>query len=144
MSKALDTAEGIRHKRITDYNRRSKMTDAPKLWKDMTDAEKGELLLACHNGETLQSHWSRGWSDLYTFEPRLYPRFAYRIKPKAPKVETFISRVQLWDDEYITRICYEHGDDQGKIANITHTYTITDGIVTSCDTVIHKNGEADQ
>ena len=120
------------------------MTDAPKLWKDMTDAEKGELLLACHNGETLQSHWSRGWSDLYTFEPRLYPRFAYRIKPKAPKVETFISRVQLWDDEYITRICYEHGDDQGKIANITHTYTITDGIVTSCDTVIHKNGEADQ
>jgi hypothetical protein len=142
ISKALDTAEGIRHKRITEYNRRSKMTNTPKLWKDMTAPEKGELLLARHNGETLQSYSTRGWSDLCRFEP--WVNYAYRIKPKAPKVETFTNRVQLWDDEDVTRICYGHGDELGKISNITHTYTITDGVVTSCDTIIHNNEEADQ
>jgi hypothetical protein len=52
--------------------------------------------------------------------------------------------VQLWDDEGVNRIYYGHYDDMGKIANITHTYTITDGIVTGCDTIIHNNEEADQ
>jgi hypothetical protein len=114
------------------------MKNTPTLWKDMTDAEKGTLLLAHHDGAVIEFFLHIHWRGI-DWQPRWKPGCAYRIKPKAPKVETFISRVQLWDDEGVPRMCHGHYDDQGKIANITHTYTITDGIVTACDTIIHKN-----
>ena len=120
------------------------MTNTPTLWKDMTDAEKGTLLLACHNGETLQSHFMRGWSDLCTFEPRLYPRFAYRIKPKTPKVETHEHRCHVWLCGDASMICPKGHITGAGLGNITHTYTITDGVVTACNTIIHNNGEVDQ
>jgi hypothetical protein len=118
------------------------MTNTPKLWKDMTAPEKGALLLAHHEGKEIECNIDNGvW---FYSDPQWNAAHAYRIKPNAQKVETFISRVQLWDDEYVTRICYGHGDEYHKIANITHTYTITDGIVTACDTIIHKDEETDQ
>tara|TARA_R110000824_G_scaffold173105_4_gene351145 strand:- start:54 stop:416 length:363 start_codon:yes stop_codon:yes gene_type:complete len=120
------------------------MTNTPKPWKDMTDIEKGTLLLAEHDGNEMQRHYYDGWVGLGHGRVGLGCSVAYRIKPSAPKVETFISRVQLWDDEGVTLISLGHDDERGKIANITHTYTITDGIVTACVTVIHKNEETDQ
>jgi hypothetical protein len=118
------------------------MTNTPTLWKDMTDAEKGELLLAYHDGAVIECNIDNGvW---FYSDPQWNAAHAYRIKPKAPKVETFTSRVQLWGDSEVTHICYGHYGETDKIANITHTYTITDGIVTACDTIIHNNEEADQ
>jgi hypothetical protein len=137
ISKALDTAEGIRHKRITEYKRRSRMKNTPTLWKDMTDPEKGALLLAAHEGNAIMAYDNVHKYWFKAERPHWASDFSYRIKPKAPKVETFTSRVQLWDDEGVTRMCYAHGDELGKISNITHTYTITDGIVTDCNTIIH-------
>ena len=121
----------------------------------MTDAEKGELLLAHHEGKTIQwdgivsttGTWG-GWGDCDddclwdgTFSR---DGFAYRIKPKAPKVETVTDKRQVWLSPTGEMRIAGQGDAFGKIANITHTYTITDGILTACDTIIHKNGEADQ
>jgi hypothetical protein len=72
--------------------------EEPKLWRDMTDAEKGALLLAHHEGKVIE--WSgisattgglTGWSKCPNrflwygeFEDM---GFAYRVKPE-PKVET--------------------------------------------------------
>jgi hypothetical protein len=125
------------------------MTDAPKLWHGMTDAEKGSLLLAHYEGKVIEWNgqdaitgdwggWDKCDDDCLWDGIHDERGFAYRVKPKAPDVKTFTSKVQLWDDEDVTRICYAHGDDTGKIANITHTYTITDGVVTACDTIIHE------
>lgn len=118
------------------------MTDAPKLFRDMTDVEKGLLMLADHRGEVLQGTLRTGdgtrwlaWAECHS--PCWDDGTAYRVKPKAPPVETFTSKVQLWDDDDVTRIYYAHADGTGKISNITHTYTITDGRVTACDTIIH-------
>ena len=119
------------------------MTNTPKLWKDMTDANKGELLLARHNGETLQSYAeSKGWSNLRTFEP--FTEYAYRIKPKTPKVETHEHRCHVWLCSDGSMICPKGHITGGGLGNITHTYIITEGIVTACNTIIHNNGEADK
>ena len=119
------------------------MTNTPKLWKDMTDAEKGTLLLASHRGEAIQ-YWNGAsyhnmpeYSEWFGFQ-------AYRIKPKAPKVETYEHRCHVWLCSDGSLICPKGHITGGGLANITHTYTITDGVVTGCDTIIHKNGEADQ
>jgi hypothetical protein len=117
------------------------MTNTKKLWKDMMDYEKGALLLAAHDGCTIEFS-KLGKGDWQTWSnPMWFSSHAYRIEPKAPKVDTVTSEVQLWDDEGVNRIYYGHYGDMSKIANITHTYTITDGVVTSCDTIIHKNEE---
>tara|TARA_R110000824_G_scaffold860_3_gene5166 strand:+ start:25 stop:396 length:372 start_codon:yes stop_codon:yes gene_type:complete len=123
------------------------MTNTPKSWKDMTDIEKGTLLLAEHDGNEIQRHYYDGWVGLGHDGVRWGRSVAYRIKPKAPKVETFEAHIQVfrWFDGFIDFIRNpEPEDEERKIANITHTYIITDGIVTSCDTIIHKNGEADK
>lgn len=53
-----------------------------KLWKDMTPEEKGALLLASHEGETLQ-YWKRGtggWEDCLSVV--IHNNEFYRVKPK--------------------------------------------------------------
>jgi hypothetical protein len=106
------------------------LVDTPKLWRDMTDAEKGALLLAYHDDEVIDyfSH-STVWRSID--QPMWNPGYAYRIKPKAPKVEKIV--------EYFT---YFPGEGLGfaselRHANISIAYIITDGIVTACDTIIH-------
>jgi hypothetical protein len=110
-------------------------TDTPKLWRDMTDAEKGELLLAHHEGKEIECNIDNGvW---FYSDPQWNAAHAYRIKPKAPKVEKVTDKRQAWLSPTGEIRIAGQGDAFGKIANITHTYTITDGIVTACDTIIH-------
>jgi hypothetical protein len=64
----------------------------PVLFKDMTDAEQGALLLAKHRGEAiyylLYGLPDNGWKkyENQTFDPR----HAYRVAPPEPKVETVV------------------------------------------------------
>ncbi len=59
--------------------------NTPKLWRDMTDAEKGALLLAFHNDKKCLEIWRNGkWVDCGYF--MCDNNIAYRIRPE-PKVE---------------------------------------------------------
>lgn len=60
--------------------------DTPVLWRDMTPAEKGALLLAHHEGKAIEAHDGEGWyrgGDYISWSNTV----AYRVKPEA-KVET--------------------------------------------------------
>ena len=60
----------------------------PTPWKDMTDAEKGALLLARINGATLQTKaYGSDWLDKDFYNNKFHSDFAYRVKPD-PVVET--------------------------------------------------------
>ena len=116
------------------------MTNAPKLWRDMTDLEKGALLLAWHEEEVIEYFSCHNW--MVAEGPIGNPGYAYRIKPKAPKVEKVQSESHVWrDSEGTPQVGSCHDGSHCTLANITHTYTITDGIVTACDTIIHKKDE---
>jgi hypothetical protein len=71
----------------------SRATDTPKLWRDMTDAEKGALLLAHHEGKVIQ-YWDGCFFDIEFSEPGFYDNDAYRVKPEPvrSKVEMFGSK----------------------------------------------------
>ena len=99
--------------------------ETPTLWGDMTDAEKGALLLAYHEKPGSVQFWildewvtlrGLGWLDNY----------AYRIKPES-KVEA----VTL----YLSRRCHganeepDHGYDTNKI-----TFNTIDG-KPDCDSI---------
>lgn len=64
--------------------------DTPKLWRDMTDAEKGALLLAHHEGKEIE------YTDLPAnlkwykcSNPLWLDTVAYRIKPEPKKPREF-------------------------------------------------------
>ena len=65
------------------------MTEHPKLWRDMTAAEKGALLLAEHEGKVIQFWDKFGFEDWCDIEPSWEDDSAYRVKPE-PKVETVV------------------------------------------------------
>jgi hypothetical protein len=116
------------------------MTDKPKLWRDMMDYEKGALLLAHHDGAVIECNIDNGvW---FYSDPQWNAAHAYRIKPKAPKVETVQAEDHVWRLKGNLVVGAGRNNDTNIIANITHTYTITDGIVTACDTIIHDTPEA--
>ena len=57
----------------------------PVLFKDMTDAEKGALLLAKHDGKDIQKWGDKdGWQKC---DPAFMPNNAYRVAPPEPKIE---------------------------------------------------------
>lgn len=62
---------------------RKKESNMPKLWKDMTDVEKGALLLAEYEGKSLQIYINDNWT---TFKSDRYAQFhessAYRPEPQ--------------------------------------------------------------
>jgi hypothetical protein len=67
----------------------SRATQSPTLWRDMTDAEKGALLLAKFEGRDVDV-WSDGlWCKT---TPLFLDTYAYRIKP-TPKVEQHAMRL---------------------------------------------------
>lgn len=68
----------------------SRASDKPKLWRDMTDAEKGALLLAAHDGRVIEyySHYVPKW-DVCSGKPIWSDGYAYRIKPEL-KVEAIM------------------------------------------------------
>jgi hypothetical protein len=59
--------------------------NTPKLWRDMTDAEKGALLLAHHEGKGIEMLFCSG--EWVTVTPQWATNAAYRIRPE-PKRET--------------------------------------------------------
>lgn len=64
------------------------MTEQPKPWRDMTDAEKVARLVE-HEGKAIQfwdKYSNEGWRDV---KPSWGDSSAYRVKPE-PKVETWI------------------------------------------------------
>ncbi len=71
----------------------SRASDTPKTWGEMTDAEKGELLLSHHEGKVIEwFHPNNPEWDVCPDDRCLWDNgFAYRIKPE-PKRET----VTLW------------------------------------------------
>jgi hypothetical protein len=67
--------------------------ETPTLWRDMTDAEKGALLLAKHEGKYIEfknNYDTPEWK--YISDPVWSPECAYRIKP-TPKVEQHAMRL---------------------------------------------------
>lgn len=66
------------------------MTDNPKTWGEMTDAEKGALLLAHHEGKVIEYHNFYGkWKTCFSGAcvPFRDSGTAYRVRPE-PKRET--------------------------------------------------------
>ena len=82
-----DIHDVIKHG-VTNFSRFKIISRAtPKLWRDMTPEEKGALLLAAHDGKSIECHCNNnGWVTIY---PSWDSDLAYRIKPE-PKVETEI------------------------------------------------------
>jgi len=86
-----------RHKKL--------MSEQPKLWCDMTDAEKGALLLAHHNGKVIEL--AGIYDDTKEFEPWTRcpldflwrdEAFAYRVKPEPVKTTaTFKAVLSYWE-----------------------------------------------
>lgn len=70
------------------------MTDTPKLWRDMTPQEKGQLFLAHHERKEIEVWLVDEWCRLLTLAARQpgstvnwLDNIAYRIKPE-PKKDT--------------------------------------------------------
>ena len=69
-----------------------------KYWKDMTDAEKGALLLARINGATLQTKiYDSVWLDKDFSNNKFHSDFVYRIKPD-PVVKTVTLKGGVYED----------------------------------------------
>ena len=56
------------------------MTDLPPMWKDMTPEEKGALLLAHHEGKTIEYFVGGRW--LFLSMPSWGENCRYRVKPE--------------------------------------------------------------
>jgi len=56
--------------------------DTPKLWRDMTDEEKGALLLAEHEGEVIEYSFMGEEDWAYIPSPNWTATHAYRVKPE--------------------------------------------------------------
>lgn len=99
----------------------SRASDTPKTWGEMTDAEKGELLLAWQRCDQLQ-YWDtdkKEWesTDIHPFE---FEADAYRVKPE-PVRETVTLYHGPNDRQAFTGYCRANDD-----VVITYTRT-TDG-----------------
>jgi hypothetical protein len=57
----------------------------PVVWKDMSDAEKGKLLLAHHNGLAIE-YYVDGWAVDNEFDPAEFSDIAYRVAEVKPVV----------------------------------------------------------
>lgn len=68
-----------------DFRIISRASDTPKTWGEMTDAEKGALLLAAHEGKVIEAYNGIAWFE--TPCPKLHSYTAYRVRPE-PKRET--------------------------------------------------------
>lgn len=83
--KSHQTDEQITYRDLWDSETKfrivSRASDTPKLWRDMTDAEKGVLLLAHHEGEVIENT-REGDGKWFAAEPCWGDNYAYRIKPE--------------------------------------------------------------
>lgn len=72
-----------------DFRIISRASDTPKTWSEMTDEEKGTLLLAHHEGKVIEYRYGvmNEWRNCAGSEPVWEPEALYRIRPE-PKRET--------------------------------------------------------
>ena len=70
--------------------------NTPKLWRDMTQEEKGALLLADHEGKVIECRNETWDNDYWTIitNPSWHESNAYRVRPE-PKVETVT--INYWE-----------------------------------------------
>lgn len=98
----------------------SRASDAPKTWGEMTDAEKGALLLAAHEGKVIQvlcwDHDGEGWNAKPT--AIWNPDRTYRVRPE-PKRKT----VTL----YTSKPGEEYGNERKPDDTHAITYDLIDG-----------------
>ena len=82
----VDVADGVGLNPINKKFRIiSRAADTLKLWRDMTAAEKGVLLLAHHEGKVIETFLSRtGWVE--TKSPQWFVGSAYRVKPEPKRI----------------------------------------------------------
>ena len=95
-----------------------------KLWKDMTPEEKGALLLASHEGKTLQ-YWKRGsggWEDCLSVV--IHESEYYRVKPAPVITEVVMHGCKddgVWSFDSLT--------GQAKWDTHKITFNLVDGVV---------------
>ena len=85
----------------------------PVLFKDMTDAEQGALLLAKHRGEAIQRFGDMG--DWLRCNPTFNPDSAYRVAPPKPKIEHV--REKAWFRTQKVTVCFTTIDGVVDIAS---------------------------
>jgi hypothetical protein len=86
----------------------------PVMFKDMTDAEKGALLLAKHRGEIVQ-YWGPSSKEWIRFRGVMVPDLAYRVAPPEPKIEYV--RDPSWLGGQKVTACYAIVDGVADIAS---------------------------
>lgn len=104
----------------------------PKIWKDMNREEKGELLLAYHEGKTIQVNLHGGNQWFIQRQMIFRDDHAYRVKPE-PKVETITLFFGLLVEGALLR----------KSRTDTHTLqmTLVDGLPTEGVYVNEETGK---
>jgi len=70
---------------ISEFRLISRASEIPKLWRDMTDAEKGALLLAHHEGKVIE-YFIGGCGWMKCPAPIWSYGHAYRVKPEPKRV----------------------------------------------------------
>lgn len=133
------TQDGVEAFGMTDNDTLiAEWTDEPRPWGELTDAEKGALLLAENEGKCVQflnelGNWQNLSSIKFTdYMERIWfnNQYAYRVKPPEPVVET-VTLTGFPDDEGGTW-CF--GKD--SLPEDTHriTFTTKDG-EPDCDSI---------
>jgi hypothetical protein len=112
-------------------------TDTPKTWGEMTNAEKGALLLARHEGKEIEfaSIFELEWRTVNN--PMWADVYAYRIKPKQQReTVTLYGYVQIDGNGAQFDNCW------GPSSTNTHrlTFTTTDG-KPATGTFTNENGD---
>ena len=113
----------------------SRASEEPKTWGQMTDEEKGTLLLAKHEGKVIEWFDTKGASDNWMECPafgnhmsKMILGFAYRVKPE-PVVETVSINVGVFQGDCLDfgrngtegnthRITFEVKDGEPDVATI--------------------------
>lgn len=72
-------------------------SSSPKTWKDLSDEEKGVLLLAYHDGKTIefQTAWSNSWYPAVSKGITWFDDRAFRVKP-----EPVVEKVTMYTERY--------------------------------------------
>ena len=99
--------------------------DTPTLWKDMTPEEKGALLLAQHEGKTIEFYGLLDeWVVDCNFNPKGCCNMAYRIAPHKPVVET----VEVYGGTEIGRTWGFYTGHESNAVEYRITFDTIDGV----------------
>lgn len=105
------------------------MTQNAKTFGEMSKAEKGELLLAHHEGRVVQAFGKipNKWIDCD--EPSWFAHCAYRIRPE-PNITA--AKSVTWAVVYSNLLVEQYSSSVGcNPAKITTTFTLEDGKIVS-------------